>query len=175
MSVPRYDRDGRRIEDGPRFGPATRQIWESAEEIAERLQSEESDLEEARSSIFGDVAEAKGGLDLVDTEPLSLDEGEELLGRAVVASKHAAAAVVKNFPPKDLADRIAAEHSRAFQAVFAGEEEVGLATPTSDEPGLRQFDEDDENTYYTDRYGEVFAAEKDTDDESDDSWEEEEE
>jgi hypothetical protein len=127
MSVPRYDRDGRRIEDGPRFGPATRQHWESAEERADRLQPEESEHEEAMASIMGEVEVAKAGLDLGDTDALTLDEGEELLSRAVNASKLAAAKVVEDNPP-DLAGRITAQHDRAFQGYFHGEDNTSSST-----------------------------------------------
>jgi hypothetical protein len=131
--VPRYDRDGRRIEDGPKFGAATRQVWESAEERAERLQPPEGDeREQAMSSLLGQIEEAKAGLELADTDPLTMDEAEDLVSRATLAGRAAARKVLEDNPP-NLAGRITAQHERAFRTFLNGEDN---ATSTEDDGEL---------------------------------------
>jgi hypothetical protein len=164
MAAPRYDRDGRPIPPGPMFGAATRQTWETDEQRSERLETPDSHLDEAVAQILGEVEQAKAAYGLEDGDRIdTLEELDELVGRATWATKQAAAQVVAD-NPRTLADDIEAQHQQAFLAALNSDDEpetITVPEAESEPGGLRLFDETVNHRYWTNDNGDVYTVDKD--------------
>jgi hypothetical protein len=173
VSVPRYDRDGLRIDDGPRFGPATRQHWETNEERDERLTSEDSQLDEARQWILEDVGMWKGAQGKDDEETPSAEEMEERLNSIILGSAHAARQVLP-MQEQTIEQRHRAAFLEAMHQPEAGDVAVA-ATSTDELTGDSVVGTDAlGNTVYRGEDGEAYIL-ADSNEDTDENWEEDEE
>jgi hypothetical protein len=163
QSPQRYDRNGLKIQDGPKFGPATRQVWESREDIEERLTSPDEDrLGEVIDGVVEEAELQAEQYGLTGEYIESLEQLDSFVHQATVAKKVAADHVVAaNRNPHA---SIAAQSEAAFMQILnAAGTEPGIAESDTQElpGGLRLFDETDKARFYTNADGEVFSVPKD--------------